>query len=244
MKRTILIFYILFIWLGSSFANADGKVDSLIKIYKSNIYQNDPNKSIDILTKIGAELNFNYPDSATYYFAIALDLAKNEANNNYEAELLNRIGSVKYRQGEYDQSLNYFLKALNICRSTNDKNGIAVGLNNVAMILNMLDKKEEAIKNHINSALLCEEIGDSVLLAANYFNIGLVNLGLGNYDIALAYVKKSSSINALINKRDITYELNTLEGNIYLEKGEYLLAEKAFLKVVNKVEFNNKWEMS
>ena len=93
----------------------------------------------------------------------------------------------------------------------------------------MLDKHEEALKNHMNSALLCIEIGDSTLLATNYFNVGIIYQNLNNYDTALAYAKKSSVIDVLLNNKDELLKKCNLKGYIYFEQGNYLLA-KTILK--------------
>ena len=243
--KYILIFFIIFIWAKTGFTNSQiVSSDSLIDLYINSDNNYTPVDKIKLLIQVGDELKFNHPDSAIQYYNLAFELATTKSYINKEATLLNRIGSAKYRQGDYAHALDYYLKALNIYRSSNNKNGIAVGLNNVAIILNMLDKKEEAIENHINSALLCIEAGDSVLLATNYFNIGLVNYNLQNYDTALIYVDKSEHINALISNKGKLYELNTLKGNIYIEQGNTLMAKEEFLKVINNKDITNKWEVS
>jgi len=244
MKRIIIFFFVI-IWSESTFASTKELInDSIIdgnEYTKNASYFAD---NIKPLVQYGDELSYNFPDSALYYYNMAIEIAKKESDKLGEANLLSRIGSVKYRQGEYDQALDSFVKALNINRNSNDKVRIANSLNNIALVLNMLDQHEAAIENHINSALLCIETGDSVLLATNYFNIGIIYLALNKYDTALLYANKSSQINSLTNNNTTLYELNSLKGNIYLEQGNLLQAKQAFLKVINKNNYNNKWEMS
>ncbi len=243
--KYIIIFFFVIIWSESTFASTSAIInDSIINGSKYSKKVLNSVDDIKTLAQYGDELSYNFPDSALYYYNMAIEIAKKESDKLGEANLLSRIGSVKYRQGEYDQALDSFVKALNINRNSNDKVRIANSLNNIALVLNMLDQHEAAIENHINSALLCIETGDSVLLATNYFNIGIIYLALNKYDTALLYANKSSQINSLTNNNTTLYELNSLKGNIYLKQGNLLQAKQAFLKVINKNNYNNKWEMS
>jgi len=158
--------------------------------------------------------------------------------------LVSKIGGAKYILGEYDFALDNFVNALNIWRNIQYKKGIAIGLNNVALIYNVLGDNEKALENHLNSAQLCKEVGDSALLAKNYFNISIVNLDLNNFDLALAYGEKSFQISSLLHIEGELLKLNNLFGNIYLKQGRFILAREAFLKVVNRVDSDNKWELS
>ena len=217
--------------------------DTLIKIHIDNGEYFTYDKRIKLLTEIGDDLKNSIPDSAVYYYKIALELAQQNTDDDQEAKMLNSIGGAQYIQGEYDYALDNFVKALNIWRYKKNKIGIARGLNNVALIYNIHGKKENALENHLNSVLLCKEIGDSALLAINYFNISIVNLAMHNYDSALAYANKSVQINKLLNEEDELLKLNNLVGNIYFDRGDFLEAKSSFLKVVNMEDIDNKWEL-
>ena len=245
MKQLFLAFCVLSVSFAVSFASDKViNIDSLIHIYIHDADNLTETEQINRLIQIGDTVKHNAPDSSIFCYNIAIEIAKETSDNENRAKLLNRIGSALYIQGDYDKALDSFVEALNIWRSAKYKKGIAIGLNNAALVYDMLGKNNEALKNHLNSALLCKEIGDSVLLATNYFNIALINLNLSKYDTALMFARKSIQINTLLDNEGELLKLCTLEGNIYNGKGEYLLAEEVFLKVVNKKNYNNKWEIS
>jgi len=60
----------------------------------------------------------------------------------------------------------------------------------------------------------------------------------------LAYGEKSFQISSLLHIEGELLKLNNLFGNIYLKQGRFILAREAFLKVVNRVDSDNKWELS
>ena len=245
MKQLVLTICILLVFFVNSFASEKvSKIDSLIQIYIQDAENYTKTEQIDQLIKIGDALKHNAPDSAIFCYSIAIEVAKETSDNENRTKLLNRIGSAYYIQGVYDKALDNFVEALNMWRNAKHKNGVAIGLNNVALVYNMLGKNNEALEYHLNSVLLCKEIGDSVLLATNYFNIALINLNLQKYDTALIFARKSTELNTLLDNESELLKLCTLKGNIYNGKGEYLLAEEAFFKVVNKKNYDNKWEIS
>ncbi|MFK5855721.1 MAG: tetratricopeptide repeat-containing sensor histidine kinase [Bacteroidota bacterium] len=245
MKHISWIFCILIIWSGSIFASEKLiNLDSLIKIQISTNSTITQNEEISLLMQIGDSLKYNYVDSAVYYYTTAYKIALKEQNNRLQVLLLNRLGGAKYRQGEFDESLDYFTQAISLSRKGGNKNGIAVGLNNIAIIFTILDNEQAAIDNHINSALLCDETGDSSLLAINYYNIAAIYLNSKNYDTALLYTKKSVVINTLLKSAEELVKLNTLMGNIYNGQGEYSLANESFFKVINNKTSTNKWGKS
>jgi len=246
MKQLIITCFVLILFPVISLA-ADSRledIDSLLLIHMDGNNELADHEEVELLTQIGNVLRPNSPDSALYYYNLAIEIINKNPDDKTKAELLIRIGSAKYVQGEFDSALEYFIKSLNIFRNINYKKGIAIGLNNVGLIYSVLEMSEEALVNHINSALLCTEIGDSNLLAINYFNIGVLNQGLQNYDTALYYAKKHMQINNLLKNEKELLKVSNLAGYIYLEQGNYSLAKNAFLKVINSENYNNKWEIS
>lgn len=245
MKQSVVTFCILLIFVANNFlfSNVIG-ADSLLQAQPNINKDFTSAEHIKTLTEIGNTLKPNSPDSAIYYYNLALEIAIRNSDDKNEAELLSRIGGAKYILGEFDSALDYFIQSLNIFRNSKDKKGIAVGLNNVGIIYNIIGKSEEARSNHLNSALLCEEIGDSDLLAKNYFNLGILNQTLHNYDTALYFANKHFQINTQLNNENEILKVSNLKGYIYLEQGKYLLAKDEFLTVINKESYKNSWEIS
>lgn len=245
MKQLTIACIILLLYPINLFAEESWfNTDSLIQISNNKDHKLTNNEQIKLLIQIGDVLKNNAPDSCIYYYNLAILIAKDIQDYNSEAKLLSKIGGAQYILGEYDFALDNFVNALNIWRNIKNNHGIAISLNNVALIYNMLGDSEKALENHLNSAQLCKEVGDSALLAKNYFNISIINLDLNNYAAALDNAEKSFQINKLINKDGELLKINNLFGNIYLKQGNYLLAKDEFFKVLNKEDYDNKWEIS
>ncbi len=244
MKQAIILFLLfspLFsIVMGNNKLN---NLDSLIVYHEDYGNTIPPNERIDLLIDIGDILKNIYPDSSIYYYQLAIIEAEENSKKEEQAKLFSRIGGANYVKGEYDISLEYFLLGLNIWKEIKSKPGIARGLNNVALIYHMLENREKAIENHRISSRICEEIGDSIMLGINYFNMSLIYKDLKKYDSALLYAQYDYNIQEALKSPKELLKLNTLLGHIYLDKGDLQMAKDAFSITINTKPNTNKWDV-
>jgi len=129
---------------------------------------------------------------------------------------LNILGSLYYRTGDYDKSLEYRQKALSLWKALNDKRGIANGYTNVGAVYYRKGQLDKALEFYQQSLEITEEIGYKRGIAQACRNIGLVYKVKGVKDSALEYYNRCLSISEEIgNKVGIAAVFFNM-GHIYL----------------------------
>lgn len=190
------------------------------------------------------QLKYSEPDSSKYYLELAYELADRNEFKKLKGEILHRLGGSYYIKGQYDLALDYFTKGLEVNSEINDKRGLAVSYNNIAMIYNVYTNFEKTVYYHRLSIKLCKEVGDSLLLGTNYFNLGITYHEAMKHDSALIFANKAIEIYTKINKKEENTRVYNLKGNIYTETGNFDLAKKMFDKIINEKDTTNLWDYS
>ena len=130
-------------------------------------------------------LMYNQPDSAEMLLEQALTLTTNNNLRFLEAEVYRAQAGLSYITAEYPSSLLASQKALEIYRELEHELGIAQVSNILGLIYQMQGKTEQAIEFHNESIVFAEDLNDLVLLAKNYFNLGIVYDHSQDYETAL-----------------------------------------------------------
>ena len=191
---------------------------------------------------MGDSLKFTYPDTALYYFNLALVHAIELEDLDEQVTIKNRIGGSYYVTGDYFRALKFFTEALTLSQQQNNTHGVAVGLNNIGLILNVQEKFDQALDYHKRSIVLCRQVNDSSMEHRNHFNLGITFNAMGAYDSALAYAQKSMRYSQNTKNVDEELRVYNLLGEIYYNMGEYRTSFDAHLKVLNYKPHDNNWE--
>jgi len=204
--------------------------------------QEESHELINFYNRMGDSLKFTYPDTALFYYSLALVHAIESQNLNEQATIKNRIGGSYYVTGDYFRALKFFTEALTLSQQQNDTHGIAVGLNNIGLILNVQEKYDQAIDYHKRSIVLCRQVNDSLMEHRNLFNLGITFNAMGAYDSALVYAQKAISYSQNIKNTEEELRVYNLLGEIYYNLGEYRTSFNAHLKVLQHTPYDNNWE--
>jgi Nif-specific regulatory protein len=141
-----------------------------------------------------------------YSRALSLLSDTKESLNPYltlsaQARLLNEIGWLLYRLGDYERAVESCKLSLNSLNANEYPLIVAQALNIMGVINFNTSRYDEAITYYDQSAFLREREGDVSALSASYNNLGLAFQTKGEYDKALEYYNKSLEIKKMQNNR-------------------------------------------
>ncbi|MEE9269230.1 MAG: sigma 54-interacting transcriptional regulator [Candidatus Krumholzibacteria bacterium] len=108
-----------------------------------------------------------------------------------QAQLLNDIGWLQYRLGDYDMSMESSRLSLNTLSATQYPMIVAQALNLMGVVHFNTSRYDEAISYYEQSAYLRERSGDDNSLAASFNNLALAYQSKGEYEKALDYYNRS-----------------------------------------------------
>ncbi len=208
-------FTVLLILLWSNTLSASPisvKVDSLLNILNQTIH--DTTRS-HLYHTIGNHFFQSNPDSALYYYEQSMKIAETVGLLELKASVLEQIGIIYGRQGNFVVSLEYFEKSLEINLSIGNKQGTTKNYLNLGNIYRDQGIYTKALELYLESLREFEEVNDLLGLILCYNNIGIIHNAQGSYDLAIEYYLKSFEICKKINnKREMAMCLNNI-GNVY-----------------------------
>jgi DNA-binding NtrC family response regulator/tetratricopeptide (TPR) repeat protein len=111
-----------------------------------------------------------------------------------QARLLNEIGWLQYRLGDYSSCVNSCKFTANTLNPNEHPLVVAQALNLLGVIAFNTSRYDEAVSYYEQSAFLRERESDLNALAGSYNNLALAYQSKGEYDKALGYLHKSIDI--------------------------------------------------
>src|SRR5579859_23996 len=164
------------------------------------------------------------------YYLNALKLVQGENHPELEISLINGLGLVQYGLENYTESLGYFKTCLEKA-SADDLTGRADANNNIAYVLHMLGRDLEALEYGLAALFLFEQLGTSVGKLETLQSLGAIQLALGNYDQAMAYLEQGLALARQNNSQilEISYvieisRIHQVRGQLDTAEGEITLA--------------------
>ncbi|WP_299459173.1 tetratricopeptide repeat protein [uncultured Microscilla sp.] len=167
----------------------------------------------------------NYTKALEYYFK-ALKIVESTQDRKSIAWIFNDIGMVYYEQAEYSQALKYFFKGLTLARELNHAPKIALISASITEVYYAQKDYDNALI-YSQKALEISSKNDNKFI--KYFSMGYVGLIYGKkheYDKAIALLKKTLAGFEMIGKQYYKAYFSVRFGNIYLQQGNAILAEK------------------
>jgi len=205
------------------------------------------NSKIDTI-KVIASINIgdlfrnSIPDSALYYYNIALSNATKANNKNLIASGCNQIGLIYRDQGAMDKALSYYMQSLKIYEEIGNKSGMSKCYNNIGMIhidicgsidsMSTFKKAEynKAIEYCFMSLKIDKELSDIKGMSKSYINLGSIYAELKSFDTAIVYFNEALKLKEkLADKLGISKCYNNI-GLVYFFKSDYKNAIDYYLK--------------
>jgi len=170
----------------------------------------------------------------------ALKLAKENNNHEKIVKLLNNLGVIYWKKGDYKNEVKYKIEAHYLAKEINDTSLQIATLTNLGLLHEESLAHHEAIKYFEEALVLTKGIKvETVGIILN--NIGLVHLNTKNVSEALEYFEKSLTV---FEELKLDYWKSLIYNNIaycYSLQGQYKKAFDTYDKaLVSNQMFDNK----
>lgn len=165
-----------------------------------------------------------YPDSALIYAEQALLIARNKHYKIGEANSLNRLGVVLWKNGKYDRALQFLLSALKIREENNDRPGQLACLNNIGIIYSDQNDNAKALFYHFKAKTIAEELHNKKFLSIILSNIGNSYVKLNKINQALAYEMRAYELQQAIGEEGMLPNTLSILGDIHYKLNHTALA--------------------
>jgi tetratricopeptide (TPR) repeat protein len=159
-------------------------------------------------------------DSSLFYFEIALSIYKKTKNLRSQANVLNKIGIVYRKFGEYDKAIEVFKDAIKLNEKLDSPKGKASLLTSIGSVYYGFQDYPNAKKFHREALKIRLKINNKYDIAGSYNNLATIYMVEDSLDKALEYYFKALAINNEIgNERWKSYNLHNI-GIVYDMKGD------------------------
>ncbi len=180
------------------------------------------------------------PDKSIKYCNEALEIAKEENDNEKIARAYNRIGNGYYFKNENEKAISYYEKSLELSNKIGYYKGVARASNNMGLIYQMLGDFDKGIEYYYISLKNENKIGDKFGIANSYNNLANVYYRLNDFDKALDLYLKNLEVYTELDAKPGILSCYTNIGSVYSEKEQYDKAEEYLLKAYDlSIELDN-----
>lgn len=176
----------------------------------------------DLYTEKDLEKAFSYAKKA-------LELVQ-RTQTSREAEVLNLLGKISYRRGDYTSTIDYANQASAIARKLEDKKNDAASLFNLGMANKYLANYNQALDYFSSAQAIYKELGDKKKIVTCLNQIGLVYRRVNDFSKALEYLMKAGEICIQSNDKNALASIYNNIGIIYFEMGNLDFAIEYYKK--------------
>jgi tetratricopeptide (TPR) repeat protein/DNA-binding SARP family transcriptional activator len=166
------------------------------------------------------DIGGHYDDALTLH-AHALDAAREPADR---ATVLDGIGTVHYRRGDYPRAGDLFTQAVDLYRTAGDRGGQGHLLINLGNVRHQQGRLDEAVHCYRQGLALHEQLGDRLGMFRAHNNLGNTVRAQGDYQRAIGHLTEALVIIREVGDRDgEAHSLDEL-GFVHLRLGDYASA--------------------
>jgi class 3 adenylate cyclase/predicted ATPase len=157
--------------------------------------------------------------------------------------VLNDLGWVQYRRGEFDQAYEMCMRTLQVVEGTEHYNEMASAYNRLVALFTRQGDWARASAYAEKGLRLRERIGDLHGVSQSYTNLGVIAWEQNQWNQALEYIERSLDIKQKTGDIEGIALLHNNLSELYREKGDYRraseLGEQA-LSISEKIKNGNK----
>jgi len=166
---------------------------------------------------------------AESYANQALKEAKKINNKSYEADALNQLGTIFYRNNAYDAATDYYEKELKLRKELNDRFDLAVVSYNLASAYEYTGRERKAIGAFEQSLNYAHKVNHQNLILMNNEALFQLYFSKNRYKKALEYFK------AYVRIKDSTFVLKKTK-QIAILKTEHLETKKRLTEIDSSLQ--------
>lgn len=141
------------------------------------------------------------PDSALYFYGLALQEARLLGNDKTVGGALNNIGLIYWNKGEAEKAIDHYIQAAEIFERIDNQIGLGNAYNNIALILYEDDQFSKSKEYNFRALSVRQKINHEYGIAASYSNLAQLYTGgsVEQTDSAIYYLQLSIPIKQKLN---------------------------------------------
>ncbi len=171
----------------------------------------------------------------------ALNYYKNNGDRSGEADVMNEIGILLWRNDQLGQAAATFEKVIDIRIQLNQPMNHMVAIGNLALVLKDQGRLEEAFTMMQKELTIAEQLQAKGVIANTYYNIGALQLQQGSIETAVVSLKKSLQLYKKMGATNQSIEILSILGEVYSKEGKIGVGLQWFdqaIQLSNSVELN------
>ena len=198
--------------------------------------------TIDSLLKASAAAQYDHKEIAISYVNQAKELVKSIADPKLNARINNQEGTVYYISGEYELALRRFLSAYEFAVKAEADVEKEIALNGRGLVL-MVEGEHEVAKEIFEECLsINHSLNDSVRIAKNHFNLGILQNELGDLELSMNHLRTASDFLINFPQKHLNLMVNNRTAKVYHEMGELKKASEKYNSVLQDSLALSNWE--
>lgn len=188
------------------------------------------------------EMAVNYkmlaePDSAIIHFKASLEEFGRAGNKTAQSGVLANLSQVYQKRGDYVQALKLLNDAYKLREQEKSSSASGIILENIGTIHMELKDLKKAKEYYYKARTIYRNNADSISLARNMINLGILLDKHGEYDSAIRNFSDALLINRKINRLQTVQVCHANLGLAYLHKKDF---EKAVHQLTEAVRISEK----
>ncbi|GAB2988670.1 tetratricopeptide repeat protein [Cyclobacterium sediminis] len=199
-------------------------------------------ETIDSLLKASVAVQYDHKDKAISYVNQAKELAGNIDDPKLSARINNQEGTVYYISGEYELALRRFVLAYEYAVQAEAVIEKEMALNGRGLVL-MVEGEYEVAKGIFEECIaINHSLNDSVRLAKNHFNLGILQNELGDLELSMNHLKTASDFLTNFPDKHLNLMVNNRTAKVYHEMGALEKASEKYIDVLQDSLTLSNWE--
>jgi len=239
IKKSILFFFLLFLFCISSFFAQQTRIDSLES--KLKLLAADTLRAATLL-ELADEFSERDSKKSETYLKEALELSQRLSFKNGIAKSYFIFGNLSENASRYGDAVIQLNKALKVYNEIGDKKKISNCLNKIGDVYWWLADYQHALENYFNALKINEESGNKNGIATCYRNIGWVYNSQQNYEQALSFFQKSLDLYREVKDTIHTAILYSDMGALYGNTKKHKMSLQFFLSALDMLKNTGKRE--
>src|SRR6185437_5572428 len=169
---------------------------------------------VELLRKLSMQIQSVKPDSALLFAQQGLSLAQKIGYKKGEADCLDRLGVVLWKNGKYDRALSCAIGSLKIREENKDRAGQLISLNDIGIIYADQHDYKRALQYDFKAKAIADQLHNKRNKSIILSNIGNCYIKLKEIDSALSFEMQLYEIQQALNDKDALPNTLSILGDI------------------------------
>ncbi len=162
----------------------------------------------------------------------ALNLSRKSNDRKSEAQVLNSLGDLYKRTGQFYKALESYREALSLDRQSGNLGSVVVTLNTIGQVYDATGHSEEAVTNYLQALELAHKLQLQDAEANTLSNLALAYDNLGQPERALETYQRALALSRTAGEHEEEVLILNNLANLYIEIGQSEQASRYYQEVL------------